>query len=280
MVNDFLKTLPQFLLPKQLLTATAGKIASMTNPRVKNYLITRFIHRYQVNMQEAREENPHNYVCFNDFFIRQLKPECRPLAQAKVLCPVDGIVSEAGMITEGKIIQAKGRYYTVEELLACGAADCQPFHQGYFATFYLSPKDYHRIHMPVDATIRKMIYVPGRLFSVQPATVRIIPALFARNERLVIFCDTPLGLMAMVLVGATIVGSIGVRWHGELPRLTSIEEFTYSAENAPMLRQGEEMGYFKLGSTVIMLLADADPLQWLPKLSAGQAVRFGEALTI
>lgn len=278
-MSDFLKTLPQFIAPKLLLTATAGRVADVTVPAVKNYLIKQFIARYGVNMQEACEENFRNYACFNDFFIRKLKPECRLLAQADVVSPVDGVISEAGNIERGQLLQAKGRYYTVNELLANETPYCENFFNGHFATFYLSPKDYHRIHMPVTATIQKMVYIPGRLFSVQPTTVRVIPALFARNERLAVFCDTALGPMVMVLVGATIVGSIGISWHGELKRLRTTKSFDYSEQsNPPVLQQGEEMGYFKLGSTVILMFANAQNIRWLPTVQAGKQVKYGEAL--
>lgn len=278
MLNDYLKSLPQFLLPKVILTRFAGFIAELKNPTLKNYIIQRFIKKYGVNMREAREENPRAYACFNDFFIRHLKPESRPLAQADIVSPVDGIISELGPIKEGQLIQAKGRYYSVDELLAADSSLSMQFKKGHFATLYLSPKDYHRIHMPIDASLREMIYVPGKLFSVQPATARIVPRLFARNERLVAFFDTEAGLMAMVLVGATIVGAIGTRWQGDIPRASNKVQFNYLDKNPDerFVKQGEEMGYFKLGSTVILLFADGQKIQWLDDLGAGQAIRYGQ----
>lgn len=273
----FNKALMHFL-PKRALTQLAGCLAKVEHPSVKNYLIKRFIRVYGVNMAEAREENPDNYRHFNDFFIRHLKLEQRPTAHTKIVSPVDGCVSEIGRISSGKMLQAKDHYYTVNELLAGDSISAQ-FEHGAFATLYLSPKDYHRVHMPMDATLKRMIYVPGKLFSVQPATARAIPNLFARNERLVVFFDTMLGPMAMVLVGATIVGAIGTSWHGDITRSKKICHFEYSSTNPiTVLRQRDEMGYFKLGSTVILLFAHGDDMHWMPDLSPGHSIRLGEAL--
>lgn len=280
MLRDYCKTLPQYLMPKQALSHFAGFMANVTNPVIKNYLITRFIHKYKVNMAEAYEENPLAYRCFNDFFIRHLKPETRPLANADIVSPVDGCVSELGRIQQGQILQAKGRYYTVNELLTANDDICQQFTNGHFATFYLSPKDYHRIHMPLNATLRTMIHVPGKLFSVQPATARVVPQLFARNERLVLLFDTPVGLMAMVLVGAAIVGAIGTIWQGDLQRSSVIRQYlcdNYTPSERSLV-QGAEMGYFKLGSTVVLLFAEDIKMNWLDSLQAGDPVKYGQAL--
>jgi phosphatidylserine decarboxylase len=259
---DTLKALPHYLLPKQALTSFAGFMANIKTPWIKNYLISQFVAKYDVNMLEACEENPLNYACFNDFFIRHLKAERRPIADAGIVSPVDGCISEIGNITQGQILQAKGRYYTVNDFLACDSALCEQFINGRFATLYLSPKDYHRIHMPIEGTLRNMIYVPGKLFSVAPATVGAIPQLFARNERLVVFFDTPVGLMAMVLVGATIVGSISTTWHGEIARSKNKTPFDYTDTAPRTLVQGAEMGYFKLGSTVVLLFANNHSIEW------------------
>lgn len=280
MSNDYFKTLPQYLMPKLALTTFAGFMANIKKPGIKNYLINDFVQRYQVNMAEAIEENPENYACFNDFFIRKLKPACRPLAKAKIISPVDGAISELGKIQKGQILQAKGRYYSVSELLATGSESCHPFTNGHFATLYLAPKDYHRIHMPANACLKEMIHVPGKLFSVQPTTARVIPHLFARNERLVCLFETEYGLMAMVLVGATIVGSIGTHWQGELKRpkqTTPLDLSSFKPEQLAM-SQGDEMGYFKLGSTVILLFAEEAGINWSQNLTAGSAIRFGEVL--
>ncbi|WP_028372417.1 archaetidylserine decarboxylase [Legionella lansingensis] len=279
MFNDYLKTFPQFVLPKQVVTRLAGLLANVRSPAIKNLLIRHFIRRFAVDMNEALEENVKNYSCFNDFFIRHLKPGIRPLAQTDIISPVDGFISELGSIEKGQILQAKGRYYTVEELLACEETLSKQFMHGCFATLYLSPKDYHRVHMPVDAVLKQMIYVPGRLFSVQPATARVVPYLFSRNERLVIFFDSKVGLMAMVLVGATIVGAIGTRWHGDLKRSRKKQYFTYTGPEQldTQILQGEEMGYFKLGSTVVLLFADGERVHWLKDLAPGQSIRYGQA---
>jgi phosphatidylserine decarboxylase len=279
MPSDVFKTVPQYLLPKKGLTAFAGFMANVRNPCVKNYLIQHFIKKYQVNMSEALIEHPEAYECFNDFFIRHLKPECRPLAAADIISPVDGCVSELGAIETGQLIQAKGKHYSVEELLACDKATAQLFEEGQFATLYLSPKDYHRVHMPLAARLISMNYIPGALFSVQPTTARVVPKLFARNERLAVFFETKMGPMAMVLVGATIVGSISTSWHGEMKRMKKEMVFDYTQrEEQRDLVQGEEMGFFKLGSTVVLLFANGKQMQWQPELKAGSALRFGEIL--
>lgn len=187
MFRDVLKTLPQYLIPKHGITALAGYFADVKNHRLKNFLIRNFIRKFDVDMSEALIEDPKSYDCFNDFFIRHLKPECRPLSQSDVICPVDGCISEIGKIERGQLLQAKGKYYSVQELLACDGQLAEQFVQGQFATLYLSPKDYHRVHMPIDAELVSMTYIPGALFSVQPATTRVVPKLFARNERLAIF---------------------------------------------------------------------------------------------
>lgn len=279
MLLDQLKTLPQYLLPKNSLTRFAGVVASIKNPRIKNFIINQFIKTYQVNMSEALIEDPTHYSCFNDFFIRHLKPECRPLADAEIISPVDGCVSEIGIINQGELIQAKGRVYTVNELLACDKNTAEQFTNGRFATLYLSPKDYHRVHMPIEAKLKSMTYVPGALFSVQPTTARVVPKLFARNERLVVMFETKIGPMAMVLVGATIVGAIGTSWHGEILRSKKSISYNYFSDEKPqILQQGSEMGYFKLGSTVVLLFANESKLHWRKQLKAGSAIRFGEAI--
>lgn len=274
---DLLKALSQYIIPKHSLTMLAGFLANAKNIKVKNYLIERFVHEYQVNMKEALIEDPTVYRCFNDFFIRRLKPGSRPLAEAGILSPVDGCISEIGAIEEDKLIQAKGHYYTVSELLACNKEVASRFINGRFATLYLSPKDYHRVHMPIDAAITSMTYVPGALFSVQPSTVQVIPKLFARNERLVLFCSTQAGPMAIVMVGATIVGAIGTNWHGDIKRNKKRVDFDYTLANKKLI-QGDELGYFKLGSTVILLFANGSKVHWNKELKAGSVLRFGEAL--
>lgn len=279
MFSDYLKTFPQYVIPKQRLTTFAGFLANVKIPAIKNHLIRRFIEKYGVNMDEALEENPENYENFNAFFIRHLKPDCRPIAPVDIVSPVDGYISELGSIKEGQLFQAKGKYYSAQELLACAPELSTQFDHGQFATLYLSPKDYHRVHMPIDATLKEMIYIPGKLFSVQPTTARVIPRLFACNERLVVFFDTQIGLMAMVLVGATIVGSIGTSWHGDITRSPNRARFAYPQnQEQAVLPKTSEMGYFKLGSTVVLLFADGAKLEWQETLKPGDKINFGDAL--
>ncbi|MDA9272035.1 archaetidylserine decarboxylase [bacterium] len=275
-----LDILSHYLLPKKALTAFAGCLANIKIPVIKDYLIQDFVIRYNVNMREAQEENPKNYACFNDFFIRRLKTECRPIVNADIVSPVDGCVSEMGDIRTGKLLQAKGKYYSVHELLACDEAVSAQFSNGCFTTLYLSPKDYHRVHMPLDGTLKTMTHVPGTLFSVQPKTVQAIPRLFARNERVVALFDTIIGPMAMVLVGATVVGGINATWHGDMQRCRKQQHFDYSSseDKTIQLKKADEMGYFKLGSTVILLFAEGQRIKWRKGLKAGKTVRFGEEL--
>ncbi|HDS3849909.1 archaetidylserine decarboxylase [Legionella pneumophila] len=281
MFRDVLKTLPQYLIPKHGITALAGYFADVKSPRLKNFLIRNFIRKFDVDMSEALIEDPKSYDCFNDFFIRHLKPECRPLSQSDVICPVDGCISEIGKIERGQLLQAKGKYYSVQELLACDGQLAEQFVQGQFATLYLSPKDYHRVHMPIDAELVSMTYIPGALFSVQPATTRVIPKLFARNERLAIFFKTKIGPMVMVMVGATIVGAIGTSWHGDVKRSKKLERFDYSEQfSDKIMSQGSEMGYFKLGSTVVLLFANGEKIQWDKELLAGSKVQLGKPMAI
>lgn len=271
---DFLKTIPQYIIPQHGLNALAALLANVTYPPVKDYIIQRFIKKYHVNMREALEEDPRAYTSFNDFFIRHLKPECRPIDSTPLISPVDGCVSEIGRINKGQLIQAKGRQYGVSELLACEAGVAQQFEQGHFATLYLSPKDYHRIHMPMDAKLLSMTYIPGALFSVQPTTARVVPKLFARNERLAVYFETDIGVMVMVLVGAAIVGAIGTSWGGDLPRSKSNRSYQYTDK---AFKKADEMGYFKLGSTVIVLFAN-EKVQWDKRLQAGSTIQFGQPL--
>ena len=262
------------ILLQRALTALAGVLANVKLPLIKNYLIKDFIQRYNVNMHEALVEDPTKYTCFNDFFIRHLKPQCRPLSIADIISPVDGCVSEYGLIQQGQLLQAKGHKYTVQDLLSLAPEISDKFNNGSFMTLYLSPKDYHRVHMPLDGKALNIIHVPGVLFSVKPATVLKVPRLFVRNERLVVVFETNIGLMAMVMVGATIVGAIGTSWSGDLKRSHQRQE--YFAEIT--LKKAEEMGYFKLGSTVIMLFANGSQIEWNKDLTLGGRVCFGQEL--
>ncbi|PAY03134.1 phosphatidylserine decarboxylase [Pseudoalteromonas sp. HM-SA03] len=255
---DKLKIAMQYALPKHAVSRLVGKLAAAEAGTLTTKLIKLFIKQYKIDMSEALHEDPAHYKTFNEFFTRPLKPGIRPLAEdSDILAhPVDGAISQLGDVIDGQIIQAKGHNYSLQTLLGGKEEDVAPYVGGKFATIYLAPKDYHRIHMPVDGTLRKMIYVPGDLFSVNPLTAQNVPNLFARNERVVAIFDTEIGPLSMVLVGATIVASIETIWAGTVtpPAGRDVFTWTYPAEgdNAITLKKGEEMGRFKLGSTVIL----------------------------
>ena len=253
-MSDRLAVLPQYLLPKGALTNFAGRIAGAKGGAMTTRLIRWFVGRYNVNMDEALDPDITHYTSFNDFFTRALRPDARPLAQADYVCPVDGRISQFGSIDKDQIFQAKGHNFSTTALVGGDAALAAQFEHGSFANLYLSPRDYHRIHMPCDGRLTRMIYVPGELFSVNPTTARGIPGLFARNERVVCVFDTANGPFVMTLVGATIVGSMATVWHGVVnpPRTGEIRDWSYANDNV-VLKQGEELGRFLLGSTVVML---------------------------
>ncbi len=257
-MSDTLAVLPQYLIPKQALTALAGKFASAKAGHTTTAVIGWFVKRYQVNMAEASNPDIASYATFNEFFTRPLKSGARPLAQADWVCPVDGAISQLGPIQNDQIFQAKGHSYSTTALVGGDAALAAKFQDGHFATIYLSPRDYHRIHMPCDGVLQRMIYVPGDLFSVNPTTARGVPGLFARNERVVCVFDTVHGPLVLTLVGATIVGSMATVWHGLVnpPRPGRLWEKSYEPGDVA-LRQGEEMGRFMLGSTVVLLFPKA-----------------------
>jgi phosphatidylserine decarboxylase len=254
-VSDRFKVLPQYLLPKQRLTTFAGRVAGAKGGSMTTRLIRWFVGKYGVNMAEAENPDIASYKSFNDFFTRALKPGVRPLAHADFVCPVDGAISQFGAIDDHHILQAKGHRFTTTELVGGDATLAAQFRHGSFANLYLSPKDYHRLHMPCDGKLTRMIYVPGALFSVNPTTARGVPGLFARNERVVCVFDSPeYGPFVLVLVGATIVGSMATVWHGVVnpKRPQKISEWTYGDQDI-VLKKGEEMGRFLLGSTIVML---------------------------
>ena len=275
-MSDTLAVLPQYLIPKQAITALAGKLASKQAGNLTTSVIRWFVKRYQVNMAEAANPDIASYATFNDFFIRPLKDGARPMVQADLVCPVDGAISQFGPIRKDQIFQAKGHSYSSTALVGGDAALAAEFDDGHFATLYLSPKDYHRIHMPCDGVLRRMIYVPGDLFSVNPTTARGVPGLFARNERVVCVFDSPQGPFVQVLVGATIVGSMATVWHGLVnpPRPGHLWERTY-ADGGVSLAQGAEMGRFLLGSTVVLLFPRG-PLAFNPQWAPAGIVRMGE----
>ncbi|RCU51490.1 phosphatidylserine decarboxylase [Corallincola holothuriorum] len=280
---DKLKVALQYCFPQHGLSRLVGWIAAAEAGKVTTAFIRWFIGKYQVNMSEAVESAPEAYSSFNQFFTRPLKEGVRPLDENShsLVHPVDGTVSQLGPIEEGRIFQAKGFHYTSTALLGGDPATAEPFNQGDFATIYLAPRDYHRMHMPLDGTLKEMIYVPGKLFSVNPLTAENVPELFARNERVVAIFDTEVGPMAMVLVGATIVASIETVWAGTVtpPAGKQVFRWTYPAEGneAVKLKRGEEMGRFKLGSTVVMLFGK-DAINFNPELESGVVTRMGEAM--
>ncbi len=266
----------QYLLPKKLLTQLAGAFARSNSGALTQFAIHNFVKKYGVNMAEAANPDIASFASFNDFFTRALKPGARPLAQAAYVCPVDGAISQFGPINGDQIFQAKGHSYTTRALVGGDASLAAQFTSGHFATLYLSPKDYHRIHMPCNGVLTRMIYVPGDLFSVNPATAQSVPGLFARNERVVCVFDTARGPFVLTLVGATIVGSMATTWHGVVnpPRTAEIREWTYAAGEVD-LKQGDEMGRFLLGSTVVMLWP-ANTLRFNENWKPAQGIRMGE----
>ncbi|MES2978235.1 MAG: archaetidylserine decarboxylase [Pseudomonadota bacterium] len=279
-MSDRFNVLSQYLLPKQALTTFAGHVASRERGRVTTGLIEWFVGKYGVDMQEAANSDITSYKSFNDFFTRALKPGARPLANADLVSPVDGTISQFGRIEDDQILQAKGHQYSTTAMVGGDAALAAQFQHGSFATLYLSPKDYHRIHMPCDGRLTRMIYVPGSLFSVNPATARGVPGLFARNERVVCVFDTARGPMVLALVGATIVGSMATVWHGVVNRSRQggVREWTY--EDIPVeIIKGEEMGRFLLGSTVVLLFPSG-PLRFNPAWAPGKSIRYGEAMGV
>ncbi|MBL8446639.1 MAG: phosphatidylserine decarboxylase [Zoogloeaceae bacterium] len=282
-MSDRLAVLPQYLLPKQALTQLAGWGASARGGGLTTSVIRWFVGRYGVNMAEAAEPDIAAYPTFNEFFTRALKPGARPLTDAALLCPVDGAISQFGAIAGDQIFQAKGHSYSTRALVGGDAALADSFQDGAFATLYLSPRDYHRIHMPTAGRLTRMIHVPGALFSVNPTTARGVPGLFARNERVVCVFESERGPWVLVLVGATIVGSMATVWHGLVnpPRPGQVREWRY--DEAPVsLGRGAEMGRFLLGSTVVLLFPrdylGSGPMPFNPAWQPGGAIRMGEAM--
>lgn len=281
--RDHLRNLPQYLLPQRLLTRLVYRLTRTQSPWLRDRLIRAFIKNFNVDLSEAEHSDPLAYSDFNRFFTRALRPEARPIAAGeKVLaCPVDGSVSQAGRIDDDTVFQAKGHSYSLTTLLGGDAARARPFRNGQFATLYLSPRDYHRIHMPLQGVLREMVHIPGRLFSVSPLTTRMIPGLFARNERVVTIFDTSAGPMALVLVGAINVASIETVWAGTItpPLATRLVQQAYPAQGgaAIVLDKGAEMGRFNMGSTVIVLFGE-HAVRWDAALQPAATVRMGQRL--
>ncbi|MDP1690438.1 MAG: archaetidylserine decarboxylase [Burkholderiaceae bacterium] len=277
---DRLAVASQYLLPKQALTAFGGVVARWQGGAATTAIIRWFVGKYGVNMAEAAEPDIAAYASFNEFFTRALKPGARPLAASALVSPVDGEISQVGAIEGEQIFQAKGHRYSTTALVGGDAALAAPFNGGHFATLYLSPKDYHRIHMPCAGRLTRMIHLPGELFSVNPTTARGVPGLFARNERVVCVFEGAMGPWILALVGATIVGSMATVWHGVVnpPRPASLREWRYDDRDL-RLAQGAEMGRFLLGSTVVLLLPPG-PLKFNPAWAPGGAIRMGEAMAL
>lgn len=280
--RDRLLTLIQHFVPQHLLSRFVGWLAASRIGFIKNTFIANFAANYDVNMREAVEENLLAYESFNAFFTRPLKPGMRVIdtLPGSIACPADGAISQIGEIEGNFIFQAKGHRYTLNELLGGDVRRAHPFLNGKFATVYLSPRDYHRVHMPYTGTLREMVYVPGDLFSVNTRTAENVPRLFARNERLVAIFDTDLGPMAVVLVGAMIVAGIETVWAGKVapskPRRITVTDYRDAARPV-VLKKGDELGRFYLGSTAIVCFGN-DLMDWDPRFQAGSATRMGERL--
>ena len=280
-LTDKIKIALQYMMPKHAISRLIGKFAAAKMGWLTTFAISKFIKAYGINMGEAKLKNPSDFDTFNNFFTRELEDGARPIEAGDNLCyPVDGAISQQGDIVDGQLIQAKGFNYSLTALLGGDARTSAPFQGGKFSCIYLAPKDYHRIHMPMDATLREMIYVPGELFSVNPLTARNVPGLFARNERVVATFDTEFGELAMVLVGATIVASIETTWAGTItpPAGKDIFRWQYpkSGINAITFKKGDEMGRFKLGSTVVCAFAPNMLEAFNPEATTGSTTRLGE----
>jgi phosphatidylserine decarboxylase len=276
-VKDNLFVLSQFIIPQHLLSRVVGWFASSKIEFIKNLFIKNFAKKFDVNMSEAKIEDLDTFCSFNDFFTRELKDGARPIAGAKLVSPADGAVSQLGKIELGRVFQAKGRDFSVTELLGGDSDRAEPYLNGDFTTIYLSPKDYHRVHMPCAGTLVETVYVPGDLFSVNPTTAQGVDGLFARNERLVCMFDTEHGPMAMVLVGAMIVAGIETVWSGQvcpLPKEAQVQKFDGQKIK---LEKGEEMGRFKLGSTVVLCFPK-DAINFKQEIQATSPLMMGQAL--
>lgn len=277
---DRLKAAAQYFLPQHAISRSVHWLTRIQQPGIKNWMVRGFIRRFAVDMTEAAQPDPTAYPSFNAFFTRALRADARPVSGATdaVACPVDGTVSQAGLIESGRIFQAKGQSFTAQELLGGDAELAMHFDGGAFTTLYLSPRDYHRIHMPLDGTLTRMMHVPGRLFSVNPPTTRAVPRLFARNERVAAIFESVAGPMAVIMVGALNVGSIETVWAGEVtpPRGRTLRNWNYS-ERKISLEKGAELGRFNMGSTVILLFA-ANRVRWAPELASDRSVRMGQRI--
>ncbi len=280
-IKEALLTPLQYILPHHFLSGLMAKFTHSEIKLWKNFMINLVINIYGVNMSEAKQQDIEKFASFNQFFTRELNTEARPITPIAngIACPADGAVSQAGMIEQGKIFQAKGKSFSAIDLLGGENNDtAKAFENGSYTTIYLSPKDYHRLHMPIKGTLTEMRHIPGRLFSVNTATTNSVPGLFARNERVACFFDTEIGPMALVLVGAIFVSSIETTWHGIVtpPSIESVRSWKYK-EDAPIIEKGEEMGRFNMGSTIIVLFGE-DKVRWEADFKAGKIVQLGECI--
>lgn len=276
-MKDNLFVFSQYIIPQHALSRLVGWFASTKIEFIKNFFIKNFAKKFGINMGEAKIEDLEAFASFNDFFTRELKDGARPIADSKLVSPADGAVSQLGKIELGRVFQAKGRDFSVTELLGGDSNRAEPYLNGDFATIYLSPKDYHRVHMPCAGTLTETIYVPGDLFSVNPATAQGVDGLFARNERLVCMFETEYGPMAMVLVGAMIVAGIETVWSGQvcpLPKEAQVQKFDGKKIK---LEKGAEMGRFKLGSTVVLCFPQ-DAIEFKKEIMATTPLMMGQAL--
>lgn len=280
-MNSRLFIFLQHIAPQHLISRLIGKLAMSKKRGLKNTFINKFIRQYDVNMSEAVHGDTEDYASFNDFFTRELKPGSRPIAEADnaIACPADGLISACGDIESDRLLQAKGMHFSLTNLLGGDSQRAQVFEEGNFATVYLSPKDYHRVHMPFSGTLKEMIFIPGKLYSVNQTTGENIPELFAINERVVCIFDTEIGPMAVILVGAMIVASIETVWAGQIaPSKQTLYTTDYSNQQPPIhIAKGEEVGRFKLGSTAIVLFGPG-VMQWSENTKENTPVRMGQAL--
>jgi phosphatidylserine decarboxylase len=279
-MKNKLKILIQYLLPHHALSNMMGWFGNCRWPLLKDNLIAWFIKRYQVDLSEAVQPNAKNYISFNDFFTRALKPDARHIVTEEntIACPVDGFVSQVGQINHGQLFQAKNKQFSLLQLLGGNQSYTSLFTQGQFATLYLAPKNYHRVHIPLAGQLKEMVYVPGKLFSVSPLTVENVDNLFARNERLITLFDTKIGPMAVIFVGAMIVASIETVWAGSItpPHGKTLKHWDYSHQIIKY-ESGDEIGRFKMGSTVIVLFPQ-NRVTFPTHLQPQIAVKMGELL--
>ena len=277
---DHLKVFPQLLIPQHGLSRIIFHLARCQQPHIKNFLIKLFIGYFKVDMSLAENPDAESFTDFNHFFTRKLNPKIRPITSDGIVCPVDGSISQIGQIDSTQIFQAKGKNYELEELLAGDDEIINCFQDGLFTTLYLSPRDYHRIHMPLDGKLEKMTYVPGRLFAVNTHTLRVVDSVFSRNERVTTFFETDIGPMAVILVGAIFVGSMETVWAGQITptKERTIKKTTYGdKDNAVELRRGEELGRFNMGSTVILLFGKGS-MNWLSTVTPDSNIIMGTKL--